>query len=111
MLTFAMRCAAVQTLPQETARFDRADKNLKKLLTRARQTPNVLQTCYGGGDVAKAALFHSLFEDLEFCAKSLGSYLNEKRAQFGRLYFLDDMATLQLLSERNSLDQIRPYFK
>ena len=98
----------------EISRFDQADKNFVKIMKRAHQTPNVLQSCYGTGEFAKggkSVLFRSLLEDFEACAKALVKYLAEKRKAFPRLFFLDDLELLELLSETNSIEYVKPYLK
>merc|ERR1711965_1021841 len=56
-------------LPQESKRFQNIDKNWEKIMTKAFETRNVVQYCYGN-DHLQDVLPH-LLEQLEICQKAL----------------------------------------
>ena len=61
-------------LPQESKRFQNIDKNWEKVMTKAFETRNVVQYCYGN-DHLQDVLPH-LLEQLEICQKALSGYLD-----------------------------------
>ena len=67
-------------LPAEAKRFAGIDKNYMKVMTKAFETPNVVQCCCGN-DLLKNLLPH-LDEQLELVQKSLTGYLELKRNMF-----------------------------
>ena len=96
-------------LPQEAKRFASIDKNFMKLVEQARDTLNVVQTCYGN-DQLKNMLPH-LTEQLELCQKSLNSYLEAKRAIFPRFYFVSDPTLLEILSMGSDPQAVQQHFQ
>eukprot|EP00955_Chlamydomonas_euryale_P103513 365498-Chlamydomonas_euryale.AAC.1 len=99
----------VKQLPQEAKRFQNIDKNFMKIVTSAVETQNVCATCYGN-ELMKSMLPH-LLEQLELCQKSLSAYLETKRAEFPRFYFVSDPTLLEILSLGSDPPSVVPHFQ
>ncbi len=99
----------VKQLPQEAKRFQNIDKNYMKIVTSALETLNVVNTCYGN-ELMKNMLPH-LLEQLELCQKSLSAYLETKRAEFPRFYFVSDPTLLEILSLGSDPPSVVPHFQ
>ena len=99
----------VKQLPQEAKRFQNIDKNYMKIVTNALEVKNVVQTCYGN-ELMKTLLPH-LTEQLELCQKSLTAFLDTKRAEFPRFYFVSDPTLLEILSLGSDPQAVQPHFQ
>lgn len=69
----------------------------------------MVATCIGS-DLLKSLLPH-LMEQLEFCQKSLSAYLEAKRAEFPRFYFVSDPTLLEILSLGSDPPSVVPHFQ
>ena len=82
-------------LPEDSARFDDIDREWKKLMANAQNTPNVIEATSTN---ARGESLISMKQGLEHCEKSLFQYLETKRKAFPRFYFLSNAALLDILS-------------
>lgn len=80
-----------------------------QIVGSAAETRNVVATCTGS-DLLKTLLPH-LLEQLELCQKSLSAYLEAKRAQFPRFYFVSDPTLLEILSLGSDAPAVVPHFQ
>jgi dynein heavy chain len=85
-----------EQLPEDSDRFDEIDLNWRELMEKAKNTPNVIEACTAPG---RQQLLKDMKIGLQLCQRSLFQYLETKRKQFPRFYFLDDKALLFILAQ------------
>jgi dynein heavy chain len=101
----------VCSIPQQTTNNSLPTKPKKqtKIVTAAMETKNVVAVC-AGSELMRSMLPH-LLEQLELVQKSLSAYLEAKRAEFPRFYFVSDPTLLEILSLGSDPPSVVPHFQ
>ncbi len=79
------------------------------MVSFASETKNVIATLQDS-DILRSVL-PTLLEQLELCQKSLTAYLETKRADFPRFYFVSDPTLLEILSLGSDPPSVVPHFQ
>jgi dynein heavy chain len=82
-------------LPEDAARFSDIDSQVRLILQKAWKTRNVKLACQAPGLMDK---LQALEVKQDLCKKSLSEFLDGKRRQFPRFYFMSEADLLDLLS-------------
>jgi len=97
-----------KAMPQVAQRFLKVHKTWLKIMERANENPNVVQSCTN--DILTSQL-GGLQSDLEFCQKQLDGYLEGKRGLFPRFYFCSSNDLLKILSLGSDPEQVQDDFE
>jgi dynein heavy chain len=95
-------------LPGENKKFKGVDKTYRAIITETEQDPNTLSTCSREGLLDKFVQSEKL---LDFVKRGLMEYLESKRAQFARFYFLANEDLLEILSQTKEVRNVRPHLR
>lgn len=81
---------------QESKKFSQIEKDWAKVIEKLNEEKNVIRCCEN--DMVQQ-LLKSLEQGLDFCQKKLDTYLETKRREFPRFYFVSDTEVLNILSQ------------
>ncbi|DBA03229.1 TPA: hypothetical protein N0F65_011588 [Lagenidium giganteum] len=93
-------------LPELTADFEDIDVEVRKILKKAWKTFNVRNACTEAGLIKR---LERLVEKLEQCKHRLKEFLDGRRRQFPRFYFMSEADLLDILSNGSHPDRIMPH--
>ena len=98
----------MKQLPAESKRFKSVDSTWRHIINTAKQCPNILITCSKEGLKEK---FQEANKNLEIVQKGLADYLEKKRSNFARFYFLSNDELLEILSQTKEVRNVRPHLR
>ncbi|ODN03963.1 Dynein beta chain, ciliary [Orchesella cincta] len=87
-----------KNLPEDSARFDKIDRDFKEVLKKLYTNKNVVETTNQPGVLSE---LERLQKELAVCEKALADYLETKRLAFPRFYFVSSVDLLDILSNGN----------
>ena len=90
-------------LPEDTTRFASIDDNVQTTLTNAWDAQNVNKACNKNGLTQNLEFVQ---EQLDLCKKSLADFLDGRRRQFPRYYFVSEADLLDILSNGGHPEKI-----
>lgn len=90
-------------LPEDAKRFQEIDSQVRAILHKAWKLRNVKNVCNQTGLLDK---LHDLEVQQEQCKKSLSDFLDGKRRQFPRFYFMSEADLLALLSNSSTPSKV-----
>lgn len=102
----------VKEMPAEAKRFHRVDRSWIRSQKQSFEMKSVIQCCLGSSvqENTKRLLLKDIQKELEICFKSLKSFLDKKRRQFPRYYFLSNSALTTLLSQSSGgISTVKPF--
>jgi dynein heavy chain len=90
-------------LPEDTKRFEEIDETFKDLQAACTSEPNVVKACSADG---RGDILRGMQSELELCQKALNDYLDRKKKEYPRFYFVSTRALLDILSNGNNPPRI-----
>lgn len=90
-------------LPEDARRFSQIDANVRGILHKAWKIRNVKNVCNQSGLLEQ---LNGLGQQQEQCKKSLSDFLDGKRRQFPRFYFMSEADLLTLLSNSSTPSKV-----
>jgi dynein heavy chain len=97
-------------LPDVAKRFDRIDKSFQKLMENTAKNPNVYTQCFQDASRAEERTkeLEDIYKDLDGCQKKLSNYLDAKKNDFPRFFFISDDELLSILGSSDP-EAIQPH--
>lgn len=98
----------MKQLPTETKRFKGVDNKWRFCMNQCQENPSILLNCSRDG------LRDSFLEsnkNLEIVQKGLADYLEKKRSNFARFYFLSNDELLEILSQTKEVRKVRAHLR
>lgn len=98
----------MKQLPAETKRFKGVDIKWRYIMNQAHENPSILDNCSKEGLKDN---FLDANKNLELVQKGLKEYLEKKRSNFARFYFLSDDDLLEILSQTKEVRRVRSHLR
>ncbi|CAG5115632.1 unnamed protein product, partial [Candidula unifasciata] len=95
-------------LPKEQSRFKRVDDDFRSIMRDVSRDNRVLSLASQSG---LRNLLMTMLDQLQRCQKSLNEFLEEKRSQFPRFYFIGDDDLLEILGQATNPTVIQSHLK
>ncbi|KRY19216.1 Cytoplasmic dynein 2 heavy chain 1 [Trichinella patagoniensis] len=95
-------------LPKEWSRFQRLDKEFQQIMNGLAQDNRIMMLRV---NASSRSSLTNLAEQLQRCQKALNQYLEEKRDEFPRFYFIGDDDLLELLGRADDPEIIQMHLK
>ncbi|KAL8008331.1 putative AAA+ ATPase domain, dynein heavy chain region D6 P-loop domain, immunoglobulin-like protein [Plasmopara halstedii] len=93
-------------LPELTTDFEEIDREIRHILKSALKTLNVQLSCTEPGLIKRLEI---IVEKLERCKHRLKEFLDGRRRQFPRFYFMSEADLLDILSNGSHPERIMPH--
>lgn len=98
----------MKQLPAETKRFKGVDIKWRYIMNKCHESPGILENCSAEGLKEN---FIDANKNLELVQKGLKEYLEKKRSNFARFYFLSDDDLLEILSQTKEVRRVRSHLR
>ena len=98
----------MKQLPNETKRFKGVDIKWRYIMNQCHENPGILDNCSTEG---RKDNFLDANKNLELVQKGLKEYLEKKRSNFARFYFLSDDDLLEILSQTKEVRRVRSHLR
>ena len=98
----------MKQLPAETKRFKGVDIKWRYIMNQCKENPSILDNCSKEGNKES---FADANKNLELVQKGLKEYLERKRSNFARFYFLSDDDLLEILSQTKEVRRVRSHLR
>jgi dynein heavy chain len=98
----------IRQLPDEFSAFSRVDRAFKEIMRRTADQPNCILAGTYVGLKDNFLAYNSILDKVQ---KALESYLETRRQQFPRFYFLSNDELLHILSQAKSTQAVQPHLK
>jgi dynein heavy chain len=98
----------MKQLPIETKRFKSVDTKWKLILGQAVDRPGIMHNCTKDGLKENFAEANKALDTVQ---KGLNEYLEKKRSNFARFYFLSDGELLEILSQTKEVRLVRSHLR
>ncbi|XP_037092634.1 cytoplasmic dynein 2 heavy chain 1-like [Pollicipes pollicipes] len=95
-------------LPKEQSRFKRVNDDFRSIMGDVAKDPRVVSLCKIAG---LRETLNTMMDQLGRCQKSLSEFLEEKRSQFPRFYFIGDDDLLEILGQATNPTIIQSHLK
>jgi dynein heavy chain len=97
-------------LPQDTEKFVQIDKEVREILKKGNQIKNILN--FSTSKFGERTLFDwlkDLIKRLEACERSLNIFMDNKKTDFPRFYFISSVDLLDILSNGNNPSKVNKH--
>ena len=98
----------MKQLPTETKRFKGVDNKWRFVLNQCLEDPQIMLNCCRDG---LKESFQESNKNLEMVQKGLADYLEKKRSNFARFYFLSNDELLEILSQTKEVRKVRSHLR